>query len=682
MKSTRTHYSLVGRAGQWLLCLIVLAALQGGLLAAELRLDSGPGRAGPISWTSASLQYSGASAEASGWSSTLSDVRLALGANSEMALQRVLIECPGRSTPAGGLPACESGRLSWTMPGGDRFEAALVLIRQDSDLVFDLTHEALQLEGVWRLSDARLGGLRLQVDELDLSLLQAVLSPWIELDYLAGRISGSATLDDRSLSGSWQVERFGFDGDQGQVAGDSVALTVQTQGQLDDDQQRLRLDLIQTGGELLFGPLYLPTPGSPINLVLELSRRPGELSIDGLRYEHPDVVTLQAEGQIALEDSLWSLTEARLTGLEADLSRAWPRWVEGLAAGVGFADLGAQGQVSASGFWRGGVIENLETRFEDFSLRDPQQRIAVQSAFGGLELTAETGRLALDLSAMELYGLPFGATRFRAVQSDRLGGSGWELSETARLPLLDGAVLIERLNLQPGGEDQALFMDASIEPLSLESLTQVLGWPQFGGQLAGRFPGIELRGDRLDFSGGITVDAFSGQVRMSELVVERPFGTLPALATQVEIERLDLLELTGAFNFGRMEGQLSGEMRDLRLLDWRPVAMDTRLYTHEDAPSRRISQRAVNNLSNLGGSLGGALINNTVLSVFDDFPYRRAGLSCRLSNNICYVGGVAEHSSGGFYIVEGRLLPRLDIIGHRRLVDWPQLIAQLVAATR
>jgi hypothetical protein len=125
-----------------------------------------------------------------------------------------------------------------------------------------------------------------------------------------------------------------------------------------------------------------------------------------------------------------------------------------------------------------------------------------------------------------------------------------------------------------------------------------------------------------------------------------------------------------------MEGQVSGWVRGLRLLDWRPVAMDARLFTHDDVPRRRISQRAVDNLSSLGGG-GGALMTGTVLSVFEDFPYQRAGLACRLANNICHLDGVAAHESGGFYIVEGRGLPRLDVIGHRRLVDWPLMLRQL-----
>jgi hypothetical protein len=284
--------------------------------------------------------------------------------------------------------------------------------------------------------------------------------------------------------------------------------------------------------------------------------------------------------------------------------------------------------------------------------------------------------LALDWQGLQLYGLAFAAASLELES----GPEGVRLVQPLRMPLLDGAVVVEQLDWRPGDPDsQGFGFDARIEPLSLADLTRQLELPTFGGQLSGVFPGVRFADDVLSFTGGIDIQAFSGSISLAELAIERPFGTLPALRAQVELSRLDLLELTGAFNFGRMEGQLSGWARNLRLLNWRPVAMDARVFTHEDVRRRRISQRAVDNLSSLGGA-GGALLTSTVLRVFDDFPYRRAGLACRLSNNICHIDGVARHESGGFYILEGRSLPRLDIIGHRRLVDWPQLISQLEAA--
>jgi hypothetical protein len=44
--------------------------------------------------------------------------------------------------------------------------------------------------------------------------------------------------------------------------------------------------------------------------------------------------------------------------------------------------------------------------------------------------------------------------------------------------------------------------------------------------------------------------------------------------------------------------------------------------------------------------------------------------------------GVAPAPNGGYYLVKGKGLPRIDVIGSSRRVDWPRLVQQLIAATR
>jgi hypothetical protein len=71
-----------------------------------------------------------------------------------------------------------------------------------------------------------------------------------------------------------------------------------------------------------------------------------------------------------------------------------------------------------------------------------------------------------------------------------------------------------------------------------------------------------------------------------------------------------------------------------------------------------------------------------MLRFFDDFPYDKLGISCRLENGTCEMGGVAPVANG-YYIVKSRLLPpRLDVIGYADRVNWRSLVAQLVAVTR
>ena len=88
----------------------------------------------------------------------------------------------------------------------------------------------------------------------------------------------------------------------------------------------------------------------------------------------------------------------------------------------------------------------------------------------------------------------------------------------------------------------------------------------------------------------------------------------------------------------------------------------------------------MDNLSSIGGGPT-ALLSSTFLRFFEDFGYDELGLSCVLSNNVCSMNGVGPAPNGGYYIVKGSGLPRIDVIGFSRKVDFPQLLRRLEAVT-
>jgi len=174
-------------------------------------------------------------------------------------------------------------------------------------------------------------------------------------------------------------------------------------------------------------------------------------------------------------------------------------------------------------------------------------------------------------------------------------------------------------------------------------------------------------------------------VSVTDLRLEEPFGQWPRFYSNVTLDNLDLELVTRAFSFGRINGRLSGEVDDLQLFNWVPVAFDARLYTPPDDRSRhRISQRAVQNIGSIGGGGAGvaAALSSGVMRFFDDFNYDRLGVSCQLQNEVCTMGGVEPRADGTYYLVKGRGLPRIDVIGSSRRVDWPRLVQQLVAVTQ
>jgi len=108
-----------------------------------------------------------------------------------------------------------------------------------------------------------------------------------------------------------------------------------------------------------------------------------------------------------------------------------------------------------------------------------------------------------------------------------------------------------------------------------------------------------------------------------------------------------------------------------------PVAFNAYIRTPEnDRSSHKISQRAIDNLSSLGGTSG--LLSRSFLSFFETFRYDKIGLSYRLKNNTCLMSGV-EEKGNGYYIVKGGGIPRIDVMGFQKHVNWQVLTSRLKA---
>ena len=76
------------------------------------------------------------------------------------------------------------------------------------------------------------------------------------------------------------------------------------------------------------------------------------------------------------------------------------------------------------------------------------------------------------------------------------------------------------------------------------------------------------------------------------------------------------------------------------------------------------------------------MLSTTFLRIFENFSYAQLGIGCRLENDVCHMDGVAPAPEGGYYLVKGAGLPRIDLIGRVRSVHWSRLMGQLEEALR
>jgi hypothetical protein len=444
-------------------------------------------------------------------------------------------------------------------------------------------------------------------------------------------------------------------------------------------RESVDVDFNARGGELLFDRFYAKLPDSPVQLQV-LMRREGAKPwrLPRIRWNDPGAMLVEGEGQLdadAMPDAM------RLKLALPNLALARDRYLSGFLAPAGFGDLVLTGGVTGTLRIAGGAPVNLDARLDQINAVDPKARFTFAGFGGELRWNAADDEQASELKwdSGALYGIGLGAARFAFASSKR----ELRLSKPSAVGALGGKLRLDALRWQaPQGEAGARFQfGMGVDELDLASLSQRLGWPPFTGTISGRIPSARFADDRLDIDGGLQMKLFGGSVALSNLAMERPFGSAPTLTGNIAIEDVDLEQITRVTGFGTITGRLDGRIDELRLVNWSPVAFDAKLQTDSAwKGKKRLSQAAVKDISDVGGSGIAGGLQAKAMAFFDDFGYEKIGLGCKLRDNICTMDGVGP-AGDGYVIVAGAGLPRIQVVGFRRRVDWPTLVARLEAAT-
>lgn len=531
-----------------------------------------------------------------------------------------------------------------------------------------------------------------QQDSLGLELIRVpavwlqpmLTAAWSQARLTEGRIDAQWRIEPEgdaiALGGPLQIKEFGLDTADGRIAAAGVAASGELRLRLDDVSTRIESQLEFRGGEVLAGALYAALPEHAVRMALRLTGDAAGLwQVESLRWTDPGALDLGAGATIdPAGETLLRAADVRVD--LPDLAVAMPRYFEALAASFGLGGLRASGSARARVQLREGRWQALDLGLAKLDIEDGQGRFGAHGLEGELRLRqgAEAADSTLSWGDAHLHSLALGASRL----AWRSAGGGLALSAPADVPLLGGRLHLARLNYSPSATDERFELSLALEDVDLAALSSAFGWPAFGGKISGELPAVRYEGGRLAFDGGLRAGVFDGLVEVSELSMERPFGVAPMLSASIDFSGLDLAPLTGAFGFGEITGRLDGHIRGLRLLDWEPVAFDAALRTVPRSGERqRISQRAVRELTEVGGGGLAAGLQNQMLKAFSSFGYSRIGLSCVLANNVCTMGGAGPADGGGYVIVDGAGLPRVNVIGHQKRVDWPVLVARLKAAT-
>jgi hypothetical protein len=535
--------------------------------------------------------------------------------------------------------------------------------------------------------------LDIEADRLPLPRLSARLAeaapdvPRLEgsgTSELSARLQGRGSLIEQA-GFSLRLQADNFTDAAGSVAGEELAVTVTGDARAIAGGWHLNLESNAERGRLYVEPLFIEVPPETIRMAVSLDYQANsqQVTLHSLEYRHPGSVTLVAQGRIDLDKGPLS-RELRVNFQEGGFGKFYETYLRPWFAGTLFGDLDAGGEFAGEIDWQANELDRVKLDLTDIALHDREGRFDLAGVNGQLHWSHGGAAEVSDLhwQSGSVYRVALGQADLQV----KATGSKARLLKPARIQVLDGELQLETLAIEI---DQAAALhwqvDGILTPVSMRQLSLALGWPEFAGKLSGVIPAVRYDDGLLRVGGMLLVRVFDGEITLQDVRLERPFGVIPRLQLDARVADIDLEALTGTFSFGRIEGRLEGRIDDLEMESWRPVAFDAAFATPAGDKSRhRISQRAVDNISSIGGGGVGGALSRSFLRFFEDFPYDRLGIRCRLENGICAMGGVAPaKAAGGYYLVKGRLLPpRLDVIGYADRVDWESLVAQIMAVTR
>ncbi len=618
------------------------------------------------------------------------------------SLQSVSITCrnPVVKEP---VYACRGARVTGQIGrfGRQQFTADLEYHSENESLTFsidgfEVAQGRAHIDGKWLESGWTLAA---SAQNVQLAELRKLATPWFALPEdlsVDGRSSLRATIRGRTA-----IEAIHVDGTLSEVTTNNAAGTLATDKlavSIDADLEPIgpdwdiRAKLESGAGQAYSDPIFLDF--GPNAATATLTGRwlsdDSVLQLTRLDLSLKDIVTGSVSGELDFSG------ETLLKHVRADLERlefpgAFTSLMLPFLLDTEVKDLKTAGRVSGIVEVDAGVPAAFDLKLEDVNAEG--SAITLRSLHGHVNWMSSARRSAHDAGASQprtgapsrlewessaLFGISGGAARIDFVTS----GADFRLLEPTVLPILDGGLAIQTLTVRNLGEPQmSVRFEGEVEPISVPLLCRAFGWPEFSGKLEGRIPQVSLEKDVLSLGGDLEAKVFDGHVVVDALKLQNPLGDYPRLSANITMRNLDLEAVTGTFSFGTITGRLNADIRDLELFRWAPVRFDARLYTPPGDKSRHlISQRAVSNLSNIGGGGGvTAALSSGFLRFFENFRYSRLGLSCRLENEICLMDGIEPYQGDAYYIVKGSGLPRINIIGNAHRVSWNRLVSQLVA---
>jgi hypothetical protein len=436
------------------------------------------------------------------------------------------------------------------------------------------------------------------------------------------------------------------------------------------------------GGALYVEPLYLEAAGQHIiwDAQGDWDASNSRVIINNANYQHSKAGELSGSATVQYKDGP-SFETAQLSLVSHNLQDLSEIYLKPFFEQTALQGVSLAGRLKADFSIKDQSLTALAANFNNLDVKDAAGRGGVQGGIGQLHWS--NSEYFNQPSKFSWQQLKVGHVAVGPAELSFLSRSdSIRLLEKAQLPLLGGSIAIYHFSWQARNQqDPEVSFEGGVSNVSLEQLSRALNWTPLSGSISGHIPRVEYSNKTLSLGGELIIKAFDGEIKVSNLASSGLFTDFIKFHSDVEINNLDLDQLTGRFKFGGITGKLSGYVQQLYMENWYPVSFFAWLGTPENDDSRhRISQKAVQNIANIGGGGAADVLSRSFLRFFDTFGYDKLGIGCYLHEGVCQLMGVEARESG-YAIVTGGGLPRIDVIGYNPRVDWDVLMERLKRIT-
>ena len=455
-------------------------------------------------------------------------------------------------------------------------------------------------------------------------------------------------------------------------AGEKVTGKISINATQAKDQWLWQTAVDWAGGELFWQPFYFASGGHQLQASGSLD--PQFLTVENGSLSLKDVGQMQFSGQWQLADK--KIRQFTASAPNLNLATLYPLILKPLLEKTSLNNLDVSGKTSLKLGMDAGNIQSFQVDLDNADIDDKNGRFALYKLSTSIVWEYDAAKtVTLGYQSGHLLRVPLGAANLTA-ELNRYALTASEL----KLPMLDGALILSDLSAAWVADQWHWHVRANLAPISMPELTHALALPRMEGKVSSTIPLVTYSGGNLTTDGALLFNVFDGTVSVTDLAMQDPLGAASRLSANLQMRNLDLGELTRTFSFGAIEGKLDGDVKNLLLVNWQASQFDAVFQSSPGRYPKKISQRAVENISALGGAGAAAAIQRSFLRFFKEFNYDKIGLSCRLRNDICQMEGI-ESTAQGYIIVKGSGVPSITVMGYNHSVSWGDFLARVKRIT-